>query len=197
MMIIQSLNLTGAAFCARAALSHCSGPGKLACAFGGRLRRVRKEGDVMDARVFEEWLDAYRRAWEGRDPDAAACLFTEDATYQETPFEEPMRGRAAIRAYWEGVPANQRQIKFESDVLAFTAHGEGLARWRASFVRISSGVLVELDGIFLVRLVEGRCTEFREWWHRREGRVPATRPTDQPSQEQRAEPDSPADRPRG
>jgi hypothetical protein len=136
----------------------------------------------MDAaRTFEEWLDAYRRAWEGRDPDAAARLFTEGATYQETPFGEPMRGRAAIRAYWEVVPANQRQIKFDSDVLAFTPDGGGLARWRASFVRVSTGVLVELDGIFLVRFVGGQCVEFREWWHSREGRAPAAPPTDQPS----------------
>jgi hypothetical protein len=46
----------------------------------------------MDVRVFEEWLDALGRAWEGREADAAARLFTENATYQETPFDEPMRG---------------------------------------------------------------------------------------------------------
>ena len=27
-----------------------------------------------------EWLDAYRQAWVERDADAAAALFTEDAT---------------------------------------------------------------------------------------------------------------------
>jgi hypothetical protein len=133
----------------------------------------------MDARTFEEWLEALRRAWEGRDPEAAAHLFTEDATYQETPLDEPMTGRAAIRAYWEAVPTSQRQIKFDSDVLAFTGPGEGLARWRASFVRVSSRVLVELDGNLLVRLVGGQCADFREWWHRREGTA-APSPTGQP-----------------
>jgi hypothetical protein len=149
----------------------------------------------MDARTFEEWLDALRRAWEGRDPDAAARLFTEDATYQETPFDEPMRGRAAIRAYWEAVPTCQRQIKFDSDVLAFTPDGGGLARWRASFVRFPSGVPVELDGILLVRLVGGQCADFREWWHSREGTAaPSLR--DHPPQEQGDEPGPPADQPR-
>jgi uncharacterized protein (TIGR02246 family) len=127
----------------------------------------------MDVRVFQEWLEAMGRAWEGRDPEAAARLFTEDATYQETPFVEPMKGRAAIRTYWEEVPRSQDQIQFQWEVLAFARDGEGLARWRTSFVRIPSAVRVELDGILLVRLVEdGRCAEFREWWHRREG-VPA------------------------
>jgi hypothetical protein len=27
--------------------------------------------------------------------------------------------------------------------------------------------VMELDGIFLVKLdTDGKCTEFREWWHR-------------------------------
>ena len=29
-----------------------------------------------------------------------------------------------------------------------------------------------LDGVFLARLgVDGRCTEFREWWHKQEERA--------------------------
>lgn len=123
----------------------------------------------MDGAAFERWLDAYGRAWEGRDPDAGALLFAEDATYQETPFDEPMRGRAAIRAYWENVPRGQSEIKFSREVLAITRQGEGIARWITSFVRVPSGVRVELDGILLARFDEaGLCVEFREWWHRRE-----------------------------
>lgn len=124
----------------------------------------------MNVKVFEQWLDAYRRAWEGRDPDAAARLFTDDGTYQETPFDEAMQGRTAIRAYWENVPRGQERIEFASQVLAFTNNGEGVAHWRTSFTRVPSGVRVELDGIFVVRLnPDGLCTHFREWWHRREG----------------------------
>jgi hypothetical protein len=37
-MIIKALNLTGAAFCFRAACSRCSGPSKLAQSFGGGRR---------------------------------------------------------------------------------------------------------------------------------------------------------------
>jgi limonene-1,2-epoxide hydrolase len=130
---------------------------------------VSKEGGVVEIKVFKQWLDALGHAWEGRDPDAAARLFTENATYQETPFEEPMRGQAAIRAYWEEVPRGQDQVKFACEVLAFDGQGEGIAHWRASFARVPSGVRVELDGILVVQLDEsGLCTEFREWWHRRE-----------------------------
>jgi len=44
-------------------------------------------------------LEGYRLAWETRDPKPVIKLFTEDATYQETPFSQPMRGREAIRQY--------------------------------------------------------------------------------------------------
>ena len=31
------------------------------------------------------WLDAYKKAWEERDPAAAAALFTEDAVWEMPP----------------------------------------------------------------------------------------------------------------
>jgi len=53
----------------------------------------------MDQTKFTDWLDAYKRAWETRDPEAAANLFTANANYHETPFEDPVRGREGIRDY--------------------------------------------------------------------------------------------------
>jgi len=46
----------------------------------------------MTEEMVRSWLDAYGRAWETRDPEAVVRLFTEDGTYQETPFVEPMAG---------------------------------------------------------------------------------------------------------
>ncbi len=119
----------------------------------------------MDPRSFESWLDAYGRAWEGRDPEAAARLFAGDAAYYETPFDEPARGREGIAEYWAGATGSQQDIRFSSEVLAI-AEDRGIARWKVAFTRLSSNVPVELDGIFLVELDgDGLCTEFREWWH--------------------------------
>jgi len=47
-------------------------------------------------------MDQYGVASETSDPAVAAALFAEDAVYQETPFDEPMRGREAIYRYWSG-----------------------------------------------------------------------------------------------
>jgi hypothetical protein len=115
--------------------------------------------------TFGGWLDAYGRAWEAGDPEAAARLFTDDATYHETLFDEPMRSRAQISEYWSGVPRSQDDVRFSYEILA-TSEEEGVAHWSARFVRLPTRTPVELDGILLAKLdAGGRCTEFREWWH--------------------------------
>ena len=135
-----------------------------------RIQYMKTEDGVSSARgmnneAFKSWLDAYKRAWEAGDPKAAADIFTEDATYQEIPFDEPMRGRTAITDYWSGNVTEQDNVQFGYEVLATTVE-IGIARWWASFLDHSSKAHVKLDGIFVVHLdFENRCTEFQEWWH--------------------------------
>ena len=120
----------------------------------------------MDRPTFNNWLDAYRWAWETRDPEAAADLFTPDATYQETPFEEPLTGRDGIRDYWSDATRDREGVEFSYEILATTETG-GIAHWHSEFTSPTSGSAAELDGIFLVELeADGKCIEFREWWHR-------------------------------
>jgi uncharacterized protein (TIGR02246 family) len=89
----------------------------------------------IDLAAFKSWLEAYGRAWESRDPQAAAGLFAEDGTYQVTPFLEPMRGRKAILEYWSQVARTEEDIRFGYEILAVTPE-INIARWWASFVRI-------------------------------------------------------------
>jgi len=87
----------------------------------------------VDAAGFAEWMDAYGRAYEERDPDAAARLFTDDATYQWGPFGDLLRGPAAIRERWASAVGDERETawRFEYEVLAVTDE-VGVARWIAS-----------------------------------------------------------------
>jgi ketosteroid isomerase-like protein len=112
-----------------------------------------------------EWLQSYERAWEALDPDAAAALFTEDATYAWGPYEEPMRGRETIRARWTDVTSAQSDVQFGFETLGIVDSG-GVARWWCSF---NVGELkIELEGIFLLSLTDdGLCSEFREWFNER------------------------------
>ena len=123
----------------------------------------------MNLESLRAWLEAYRLAWEARDPEAVGRLFAEGATYQETPFTEPLRGCEAIRQYWsEVVAAAQEQIRFGYEVLA-VAEDSAIAHWWASFVRVPTRGQVSLDGIFLLTFdTAGRCRGLREWWVRKE-----------------------------
>lgn len=119
--------------------------------------------DISGASVAE-WLAAYGEAWETRDADAAAALFTADATYQENPHEEPVNGRTGIHGYWSRVTADQRDVSFSSNVIS-TFGRSAVAHWSARFSSASSGAKVNLDGVFLLEFDEsGLCNSLREWW---------------------------------
>ena len=119
---------------------------------------------------LESWLSGYREAWEKRDAERAAQLFTENARYQEMPFDAPKSGRAGIREYWTGVTADQRDIEFKSQAIAVSGN-TGVAHWSAKFKQASTGMTVELDGVFVLEFdpKTGLCSTLREWWHVRGG----------------------------
>lgn len=122
----------------------------------------------MNNEKFTTWLEHYQKAWENRNPGAAVQLFTPDATYQETPFDIPMRGTEEILEYWQEVPRSQKDIHFDWQIL-FCDHHLGVAHWRAEFIRISSETKILLDGILTAEFSdEDLCCNFREWWHRQE-----------------------------
>lgn len=119
----------------------------------------------MSPAGFAAWLEGYRHAWETLDPEAVGTLFAEDAQYTIKPFDAPLRGRAAIMAYWARIARRQAGVTFNYDILATTGE-QGLAHWSATFARVPSGRRVRLDGILLVVLnADGQCAVLREWWH--------------------------------
>jgi hypothetical protein len=120
-------------------------------------------GPSPELDAARRWLEAYGRAWEERDPDAAADLFTEDASYAWGPFEEPLQGRDAIRRRWAEATEVQRDVRFGSEMLGVVDAG-AVARWWCAFAVDEAHI--ELDGIFLVSLTaDERCHDFREWWN--------------------------------
>jgi hypothetical protein len=119
----------------------------------------------LDDAAFAAWLDAYKTAWEKRDPAAAAALFTADASYHEMPFDAPIEGAGAIAAYWANAVAGQRDILFTSQILAHVGDA-GIAHWHCAFTGSAGGERIDLDGIFHCRFADaGRVAHFQEWWH--------------------------------
>ena len=112
-----------------------------------------------------EWLDEYGRAWEERDADAAAELFTEDAVYQWGPFGRKLRGRPVIREAWADAVESQRNVKFGYEVMTATARG-GIVRWWVGADMPDEGVHSRNEGVFRIAFDEtGLCTNFEEWFN--------------------------------
>ena len=88
----------------------------------------------MDYAPPEDLLDRYGRAWETFDGDAWTDLFTEDAEYHEDPFETPMVGHNAVRAYLLEAAETQDDVEFTVE-RHWVAGSTVLAAWHASYIR--------------------------------------------------------------
>lgn len=124
--------------------------------------------DSQPTNAVTSWFKSYTQAWVALDAPAASALYSRDATYQEDPFESPMRGAGQIRQYWDDVARGQRDVKATYEVLS-SCGDLSIVHWHASFSRVPSGQRVELDGIAEVMLDKmGKCIRFREWWDRKQ-----------------------------
>jgi hypothetical protein len=121
---------------------------------------------------LSSWLERFGHAWETRDPEQAAALFSEDGSYRETPFDDPLIGTDEIRSHWSRLPRAREDISFTYEILAVTEPW-GLAHWHGSYTPVDREVRLELDGILQVSLdADGRCRDFREWSNRHEDPAP-------------------------
>lgn len=125
--------------------------------------------DTLKTVKFDSWLESYGTAWEQGDPERAGKLFDVDAQYYETPFSEALKGRNAIKEYWDTGPgSSQQDVLFDFHILSFK-ESLGIAHWTAEFTRKTNGARVKLDGILSARFNDqGKCVLFREWWHSEE-----------------------------
>ena len=156
---------------------HASGPAteraavdRAAVDRAGEAPAARPRPAAVDMDTAHRWVEAYSRAWEARDPDAAAALFAEDAAYWPTPFTPPLRGRQAIRAYWAEQTGDQAEIRFRFSILGLGAH-RAVAHGRTEYTRASTGTPMVLDGVIEVGFgPDERCAALRAWWQQRERR---------------------------
>lgn len=123
---------------------------------------------MIDKTSITTWLQAYVQAWKSYDEKAIGELFSEDAIYVEHPFHEPIRGRAAIIAYWLEKPDQKgtydgyyEPLLIEGDHAV--THGRSVY-----FEQDGKTLNTEFDNIFVLQFDdEGRCTEYREWYMER------------------------------
>ncbi len=134
---------------------------------------------------IEEFMQAYKKAWETSDEHLLASLFAEDGAYHNTPFAV-QRGHAQIKQYWQRTKL-QSDIHLTFDILSRHATG-GIAHWRTTYQVTSEEIFrmwaastgtsllsrkpgdplprLALDGVAVVEFdAAGLCREFRIWWH--------------------------------
>jgi ketosteroid isomerase-like protein len=116
----------------------------------------------MDRTGFAAWIVAYERAWRTTGTAGLAELFTEDASYRHSPYDEPIVGLAAIAADWE------REREGPDEVFTMTTEIVAVDRDTAVaklLVRYGEPAHQEYQDVWLVRFApDGRCTSFEEWW---------------------------------
>jgi uncharacterized protein (TIGR02246 family) len=114
----------------------------------------------MTRPAIEDWIRRYEHAWRSPGTDALAELFTEDATYLLSPYENPIVGREEIAAMWEREREEPDEI-FEMTSEVFAVDGER-AVVRVE-VHYGDPVQREYRDIWLLRFEGGRCAHFEEW----------------------------------
>jgi ketosteroid isomerase-like protein len=114
-----------------------------------------RQADIAD------WVSAYERAWRTAGTDRLAEIFTPDATYQMSPFEDRHRGLAAIAELWEAEREGPDEaFTLQSEVVAVEGD-TGVVRCEVAYGTPHNRIYRDL---WIIRLDDdGRCFHFEEW----------------------------------
>jgi ketosteroid isomerase-like protein len=118
-------------------------------------------GRVTDRAQVDRWLAGYEAAWRAPGTDGLASLFTDDATYLQSPYQEPIAGLDAIGRMWEAEREGPDEVfGLATDVLAV----DGPTAVVRAQVQYGDPVRQEYRDLWVIRLGDdGRCTWFEEW----------------------------------
>jgi len=120
----------------------------------------------MDHKSLQLWLDKYVEAWRTYNPAQIGDLFSEDALYFYSPWDEdnPIRGREAIVAEWCKEPDSSGS--WEAHYAPLVLEGKvAVAQGRTRYFRPDGSIARQFNNIFVLHFDEaGRCERFTEWY---------------------------------
>lgn len=120
------------------------------------------------------WVATYERAWRSPGTGLLDELFTDDARYLLTPYDEPAVGLEAIKAVWDEERDGPDEVFTMSAEVVAASSVTGVAK---VLVRYGEPVRQEYLDLWVVTFADdgsGRASRFEEWpfWPSR-GRSPA------------------------
>jgi len=118
-------------------------------------------GRVTDRVTIQRWLAGYEAAWRAAGTEGLADLFTRDATYLKSPYEQPVSGLGAIKRMWEEEREGPDEVfTLVTDVIAV----DGPVTVVRAEVSYGDPPRQEYRDLWVIRLAgDGRCTWFEEW----------------------------------
>jgi ketosteroid isomerase-like protein len=109
-------------------------------------------------------IDVYIRAWTTQDPELIVSVFTPSATYHERVLEEPIRGHAGIRAYWQTKVVHE-QARIQAELLNLYLDGTtAIAEWEARFDDVVNGHRKRMREVAILEFDGDRIASLREYW---------------------------------
>ena len=128
---------------------------------------------MTDRAMVNRWLAAYEAAWRAPDTQGLAALFAEDASYRQSPYQEPVVGLGVIRRMWDEERDGPDEVfPLAADILAV----DGPTAVVRAGVRYGDPLRQEYLDLWIMHLGDdGRCSSFEEWpyWPGQPGAAPA------------------------
>ena len=120
----------------------------------------------MNRESLQVWLDKYVEAWRTYTPEKIGDLFSEDALYYYSPFDEQnhLSGREAIVTDWLKAP--DAVGSWEAHYAPLAVEGNvGVAQGRTRYFKPDGSIERQFANLFVMHFDEtGRCSQFTEWF---------------------------------
>lgn len=116
---------------------------------------------VTDRATVSRWLAGYEESWRTPGTEGLRELFTNDATYLQSPYEPPVTGLDAIGRMWEEERDGPGEVfTLVTDILAV----DGPTAVVRAQVWYGDPPRQEYRDLWVIRLAgDGRCGWFEEW----------------------------------
>ena len=114
----------------------------------------------------EKIINQLFSAWNSRDPDRLANLFSEDAVYEDVSAGQKNQGRNEVRKWAAGAFADIDSFKLEL-VSSFAHNGRGVAEWVWSGTDkgvLKTGKSFSVRGVSIIEIRKGKVSNYKEYY---------------------------------